>query len=109
MKLQLLAWILLGAALSTASAYGIGLWVGHARGSAETAAKVEEARQEVQSDLYKLGERIARMGAELEQTKVERDRNAEELENAARADPGASRRVPTPDSLQRLQQRWGAP
>ena len=45
--------------------------------------------------------------AELEARRIAQQTLAQELEDEARKDPDAVRRVPAPDSLRRLERRWG--
>lgn len=45
--------------------------------------------------------------AELEARRIAQATLSQELEDEARKDPDASRRVPTADSLRRLERRWG--
>jgi hypothetical protein len=79
---------------------------GYWMGEAAEAARWSEARAKLQDDLFAAAEQHSRAAAELAQERADRETLAMEFEDAARADPSAADRRPSPDSLRRLENLW---
>ena len=77
-----------------------------------TGYAIAEARQaaalvKAQAATAKAAEAALRAESERLAVQATADKLAQELEDEARKDPDAVRRVPTSDSLRRLERRWG--
>ena len=79
---------------------------GYSAGEAAVRAEVEEQRRQLQTELDGLADQLTITAKELATARAELKARANLLEDAARADPDAINRVPSADSLQRLEQRW---
>lgn len=98
-----LRWIALGALVA-----GLTFSHGYAyrHGVAAEAARWAEAREKLQDQVFDLADRHSEAAAELAALRAEQDTLAMEFEDAARADPDASSRRPSADSLRRLETLW---
>lgn len=79
---------------------------GYRMGVSAEAARWIEARTKLQDDLFDLADRHSEVAAELERLRADRETLAMEFEDAARADPSAIDRRPSPDSLRRIEDLW---
>ncbi|MCU0802749.1 MAG: hypothetical protein MUD11_13450 [Rhodobacteraceae bacterium] len=103
----MIPWLRLAPYLAGA-AVAIGIWWhGHSTGrqSAELDAIAQIEALETRLADVSAANRAA--AAELEARRIAQQTLAQELEDEARRDPDAVRRVPAPDSLRRLERRWG--
>lgn len=102
--------ILIGTGL--AAILAAGLWLdhqGYARGHAAAERAAEANRARLQAEIDTANSALADRARELETERAARAALAMEIEDEARADPAASSRRPSADSLHRLSRRWGAP
>lgn len=74
-------------------------------GEAAVWAEVRAAEQEKQLQVFKLADKLSIRTAELQAERAERAQQIERLENEAQADNPDSR-VPSDNSLRRLEARW---
>jgi hypothetical protein len=79
---------------------------GYRIGVAAEAARWAEDRVKLQHDLFDVAEQHSRTAAELAKLRAAQDTLQMEFEDAARADPAAVDRRPSPDSLRRLEGLW---
>lgn len=101
------AWIALGAVAALA---GWSWWIfglGVERGAARELAKAEAARAALELELDGAAEELRSAEEKIAAYREAQEILSREIEDEARADPGAVDRVPSPDSLRRLQARWG--
>lgn len=91
------------AVLGVLWAYGAWRWQA---GYDAREAELRALRDAKQAELFELADQISAAEAELEARTRAMSERSREIENEARADSGACRRV-APDSLQRLERRWG--
>lgn len=96
--------IALMACLAVTVAYARGRIDGRAMARAEQI----EATAELQARIDEAAENLTRVNAALLIARAERHQTAKEVEDETRADPAAADRRPSPDSLRRLERRWGA-
>lgn len=102
-----LAPYVIGAALAVGLIGGI-WWHGHSTG--RQAERLDNMSQiaALESRLADVSAANRAAAAELEARRIAQATLAQEIEDEARKDPDAVRRVPSPDSLRRLERRWGA-
>lgn len=97
-------------ALALVGAVGFAGWLAYGwayqRGYDAREAELQALRAAKQSELFDLADRISAAEAELQARTRAMSENSRRIEDEARADSGACRRV-SPDSLQRLERRWG--
>jgi len=98
----------LAACLAIAGAVGGAYVKGRADGAALTRAEQIEATAALQARIDEAAENLARVNAALLAARAARHQTAREIEDETRADPAAADRRPSPDSLRRLERRWGA-
>ncbi|MGR3456090.1 hypothetical protein [Pseudooceanicola sp.] len=102
-----------GPAAALALAAGGGIWAAYDwaydRGFAAKAAEVQAEKEELERKLMAVSDELSETVRQLELERAARERLVEEVEDAARADPGADRQCLPGDSVQRLRRRWGAP
>ena len=89
--------------------YGVGQRRGYNRGEAATIARYVEQQRKLQLELVRAGNELNAAVTELEKIKREREVLADELEQAARADPNGANECISLDGVQRLEQRWRTP
>lgn len=96
---------LIGVAAVVGGLWAYGNWRWQAGYDARE-AELQALRAAKQSELFDLADQISAAEAELEARTRAMSERSREIENEARADIGACRRV-SPDSVQRLERRWG--
>jgi len=82
-------------------------WHGHSTGRQAERLDAVLQIEALESRLADVSAANRAAAAELEARRIAQATLSQELENEARQDPDAVRRVPTPDSLRRLERRWG--
>ncbi|WP_092888296.1 hypothetical protein [Roseicitreum antarcticum] len=93
------------AAVAVAASYGATWWHGLSTGIDRTEERYRAAQDKVQADLFRSAEALSIRALELEQLDADLSARAMEAEDAARRDPDVCR-IPSPDSLRRLEERW---
>lgn len=86
---------------------GAAYFKGRGDGRALEVARQIEARDVVQAALDNVGQEIVDLTIKLGQKRKERAKLAQEIEDEARNDPDSGDRRISPDSLLRLERRWG--
>lgn len=106
--LGLRAYLLLALVAAVPLAYGAGRWRGYQRGvAAEVVAQAKEA-ESLRGRLAVAELAVDAKAAEIAAWEEAQRMLAREIEDEVQADPGASRRVPSADSLLRLRRRWAS-
>lgn len=97
----------LGAALALVAAFwGHGFYTGDKSGRADEIARTIAQIVRLEKNLADVTDANRAAAAIIEASRIAQATLAQELENEARLDPDAVRRVPSPDSLRRLERRW---
>lgn len=102
-------YLLGGAAIAVALAYGAGQWRGYDRGFAASEQAQDESRAKSQAKLFELGETVSRQAAALETATAERQGLIDTLEDTALSGAGANVGGVDDAGLRRLERRWGTP
>lgn len=96
--------------VASGGSFFVGKWKGYNNGVAHERSVQAEARARTQSELDRLGEKVAQQAGELLAIKRERESLVQSLENEALSAAGADRPgVADTGGLHRLEQRWGQP
>lgn len=113
------AWALLGwkgtLALLSSLALALTVWgqmrytSGFNAGEASIEARVAAAQLEFQVKLAKVQATLTEQSEALDAATADKQSLIERIEDEARSDSNASDRVPTPDSVRRLEERWRGP
>lgn len=100
-------YLILAACVAVMAAYGLGRVEGARVGVAREVARQRAAVERLQADYDAAADRVTELSAEIEDWREASRKLSLEIEDEARADPEAAGRVPGPDSLRRLERRWG--
>lgn len=105
----------IGAVLAAGS-WGHGNYTGRQSERARSDAAIAAIKAEQAAEIEALETRLADVSsanraaaAIIEANRIAQQTLAQEIEDEARQDPDAVRRVPAADSLRRLERRWGGP
>ena len=99
-------WLAGGALALLAATHGFVGYRAYNAGKSAEAARHAAVVAALQSRIVREADALSRRALELQQQEAELSARAMEAEDAARSDFDA-RRVPNPDSLRRLERRWG--
>ena len=102
-------WRTVAPGLAVLALLGAAYWLGHGKGRAAERASMASEIAALELRLSSLSEANRKLAADLEQRRAAQAILVEEIENEARTDPDALRRVPSADSLRWLERRWGSP
>ena len=105
--LPLRAYLIIALCAAVPLAYGYGRWVGVGVGAERQLARQAAATARLQGDYDAAARKVAALSAEIEGWREASRKLSMEIEDEARADPAASGRVPSADSVRRLTRRWG--
>lgn len=94
-------------AIGAAVAVGI-WWHGHSTGRQAERLDTIIQIEALQARLADVSAANRAAAAELEARRIAQQTLSQEVEDDARKDPDAVRRVPSSDSLRRLERRWGS-
>lgn len=83
-------------------------WHGYSTGRDAERLDSLRAIEALEHDLERVGAANRAAAAQIEAMRASQAALAREIEDEARADPDAARRVPSPDSVRRLERRWKA-
>ncbi|MBN2760864.1 MAG: hypothetical protein JXQ79_10215 [Rhodobacteraceae bacterium] len=100
------AYIMGAAALGLVASHAFVAWHFHGRGYDKRDSEYAEARRQTEGDLLTAAQEVNRRALQFQEMNAARSFRVMEVEDAARKDVDVCR-VPSADSLRRLEWRWG--